>query len=404
MRFPLWREPWLPIFRAFWAYPEGWQEKSYNNPDAVQIMTVHQAKGMQWPAVFIPALLRNRFPAKKPGGRNVWHLLPREGVKKQCRYEGMVEDERRLFYVALTRSQKFLYLTYGIHPDNQLYRRPSEFWEFVLRSKFVKRHRPDYSNRIRREPRPKKGVTNVTFSFSDIKYFFECPYRFKLQVLCGFNAPIAPALGYGKSLHDMLADVHGQAIDGCIVGQTAVDHLVNTHLHMPYASSRLAEDLRTSAIRVVRKYLEDNKELLTQVEYSEKEVEIHLENGVTIRGRIDLVRRLDNDEITIVDLKSNDRAQAEETTEVQLHTYALGYEELTGQPADFVETYELDDGRRIPRAVDGAFIEDVKSRTQEAARALGSGTFEPRPDAKKCSVCDTRALCSARTSVSSRAP
>ena len=55
--------------RAEDAYAEGWQDNQYANPDAVRIMTIHQAKGMQWPVVFVPALLRNRFPAKKPGGR-----------------------------------------------------------------------------------------------------------------------------------------------------------------------------------------------------------------------------------------------------------------------------------------------------------------------------------------------
>jgi DNA helicase-2/ATP-dependent DNA helicase PcrA len=44
------------------AYPEGWQDSRYVTPDAVQIMTVHQAKGLQWPAVFVPQLVRNRFP------------------------------------------------------------------------------------------------------------------------------------------------------------------------------------------------------------------------------------------------------------------------------------------------------------------------------------------------------
>ena len=48
--------------RAEDAYPEGWQDNQYANPDAVRIMTIHQAKGMQWPVVFVPALLRNRFP------------------------------------------------------------------------------------------------------------------------------------------------------------------------------------------------------------------------------------------------------------------------------------------------------------------------------------------------------
>ena len=81
--------------RAEDAYPEGWQDNQYANPDAVRIMTIHQAKGMQWPVVFVPAMLRNRFPAAGVGGRNVWHLIPRNGVKRQSRFEGTIEDERR---------------------------------------------------------------------------------------------------------------------------------------------------------------------------------------------------------------------------------------------------------------------------------------------------------------------
>ena len=67
-------------------------------------------------------------------------------------------------------------------------------------------------------------------------------------------------------------------------------------------------------------------------------------------GRIDPVRRKDTGETTIVDLKSSDRAQAEEVTETQLHIYALGYRELTGRDADYVEIYNLDErkGSRAP--------------------------------------------------------
>ena len=52
-------------YRADSAYPEGWQDNQYANPNAVRVMTIHQAKGMQWPVVFVPALLRNRFPAPR---------------------------------------------------------------------------------------------------------------------------------------------------------------------------------------------------------------------------------------------------------------------------------------------------------------------------------------------------
>ena len=296
-------------YQAEEAYPEGWQDNQYANPDAVRIMTVHQAKGMQWPVVFLPALLRNRFPARRSGGRNVWHLIPADGVQRQPRFKGTKEDERRLFYVAMTRSQKFLHMTWApISGRNNWYIRPSEFWEDVLVSKYVKRRPPDYSRRRRLSPAPRASIANVTFSFSDLKYFFECPYQFKLRVLCGFNAPVHEALGCGKSLHDALAEVHARAIHGDIADDTEVPRLVDTHLHTPYAYPALREQLEAAAKRVLHDYLTDNADLFDKIEFSEKSIEITLGDGVRVVGRIDLVRRIDKDEVTIVDLKSSDRA------------------------------------------------------------------------------------------------
>jgi DNA helicase-2/ATP-dependent DNA helicase PcrA len=382
--------------RAQDAYPEGWQDNQYANPDAVRIMTIHQAKGMQWPAVFVPALLRNRFPAAKIGGRNVWHFLPRAGIRGQARFEGSIEDERRLFYVAMTRSQKYLHLTWApIAGKNNRYAAVSEFWNDILVSRFVKRRAPDYSARKRLPPSPRAGVSNVVFSFSDLKYFFECPYQFKLRILYGFNAPIHEALGYGKSLHDALAEVHARAIRGDVADAAEVPRLVETHLHAPYAYPALRQQLEQSAERVLRDYLSDNAELFDKIEFSEKQIEINLGDGVSIVGRIDLVRRIDTGETTIVDLKSSERAQAEDVTEAQLHVYALGYQDLTGRRPDYVETYELDERKRKPRSVDDEFITEVKTKVRDAADALRTGTLPAAPSPKKCGACDYRGMCTA---------
>jgi len=382
-------------YRAENAYPEGWQDNQYANLDAVRIMTIHQAKGMQWPVVFVPALLKNRFPAKKPGWRTVWHLLPRDGVKGQARFEGTIEDERRLFYVAVTRSRKFLHLTWAPIRGNQLYQKRSEFWDDILVSKYVKRRLPDYSTRRRLPPEARTGVADVVFSFSDLKYFFECPYQFKLRILYGFNAPIHEALGYGKSLHDALAEVHARAIRGDVTAASEVSRLVETHLHVPYAYPALREQLEEAAERVLRDYITDNRDLFDKIEFSEKQVEINLGDGVVVTGRIDLVRRIDTGETTIVDLKSSERAQAEDVTETQLHIYALGYQELTGRRPDYVEIYELDERKRKPRSVDDDFIADVKNKVREAADALRKGELLPAPAPSKCASCDYRGMCSA---------
>ena len=383
------------LYRAEDAYPEGWQDNQYANPDAVRVMTIHQAKGMQWPVVFVPALLANRFPSKKHGGKTVWHLVPRAGIKDQPRFDGTIEDERRLFYVAMTRSQKFLHLTWAPVPGKKLYQRPSEFWNDILVSKYVKRRTPDYSARPRLNPEPRSGVANVVFSFSDLKYFFECPYQFKLRILYGFNAPIHEALGYGKSLHDALAEVHARAIRGDVADSAEVPRLVETHLHVPYAYPALRQQLEQSAEKVLQKYLADNAALFDKIEFSEKQIEIDLGGGVTVNGRIDLVRRIDTGETTIVDLKSSDRAQAEEVTETQLHIYALGYRDLTGRRPDYVEIYELDAGKRKPRSVDDEFISDVKVQVGAAAEALRANQLIPAPSPVKCRTCDYRNMCTA---------
>jgi len=358
-------------------------------------MTIHQAKGMQWPVVFVPALLRNRFPSKKQGGRNVWHLLPRAAVRDQARYEGSIEDERRLFYVAMTRSQKFLHMTWAPVAGNQLYQDRSVFWDDVLASKYVKRRPQDYSSRKRLKSAQKKGITNVTLSFSDLKYIFECPYQFKLRILYGFNAPIDEALGYGKSLHDALADVHAAAIRGERINEADVPRLLSTHLHTPFAYKTLRQQLEKSAAKVLEDYISDNKADFKNLEFSEKGIEVSIGDGVSVVGRIDLVRRKDTDETSIVDLKSTHRAQPEEVTETQLHIYALGYQELTGRNADYVEVYNLDERKRKPRSVDAEFLNEVKADVKGAAQELRDNKLAPNPSLRSCTACDYRRMCSA---------
>ena len=380
-------------FQADGAYAEGKDDSPFAPPDAVQISTVHQAKGREWPVVFIPALQRSRFPSSfRPAP--IWQLIPEDAVPGAERYDGSIEDERRLFYVAMTRSKKFLHFSWAPRASKGWYSKKSEFWDDVISSRYVSRAKPDYSARPKLPPRPRIGVENVELSFSDLKYFFQCPYEFKIRVLYGFNGPIAAPLGYGKSLHDALAEVHKRAMDGNVVSTGEAAKLVERHMRLPYAGAELDERLRDAAERTIAKYIEENADDLQNIEFAEKDVEIALDDGVTVSGRIDLVRRLDTNETTIVDLKSSSRAQAEDVTEKQLNTYVLGYEQLTGERADWVEIYDLDQGKRRPRPVEDSLVDEVRSSTMQAANALREQRFPAKPGPRKCGQCDFRRICS----------
>jgi DNA helicase II / ATP-dependent DNA helicase PcrA len=363
--------------------------------DAVQILTIHRAKGLQWPVVFVPQLVKNRFPPAARGGMSVWHLVPARCVEGQGRYLGSEEDERRLFYVALTRSQKHLHMTTAPTPGNNRNHQPSIFWYDVLESRYVRRTPQDLSGRLRGVPQPRSAIADVRLSFSDVRYFFECPYQFKMRTLYGFNAPLDEALGYGKSLHDALAELHMRAIAGETVDASWVDPLVDRHLRVPFAYPSLRDTMREAAKRTVAAYIDARQDEFAQLEFSEKAIELNLGNGVSVAGRIDLVRRRDSGDVAIIDLKSNERVQAEALTEAQLHIYALGYRELTGHDADFVETYELDHQRRKARSVDEDLIRDVTHRIHQTAQALRENDFSPAPEARRCATCDFVRLCSA---------
>jgi ATP-dependent DNA helicase UvrD/PcrA len=381
-------------------YEEGGDDVGFAQPDAVQVMTIHQAKGMEWPAVFVPALQRNRFPSTAGGrGRSKWHIMPMAAVPDAARYDGSVEDERRLFYVALTRSKKFLICSYAPTPDNQLYQRPSTFLqEFTRCTDVLTRDVPRPLQRL--SPRAKREVPNVVLSFSELKYFFECPYQFKLRFLYGFNPPLHEALGYGKSIHDALAEVHKRALAGDFVDQRQADALIKTHLHTPFAPPHLKEQLRTAAVAAVRRYLQEYGPTLCQTIHSEQQVEIQVAPGITVNGRIDLIKRLDTNEVAIVDFKSSERVQAEDVTRAQLHTYAIGYRQLTGENADLVEVLNLDEGGRSVREL----VEDEMLRGTEAEiRRAGSAIRGNRLDrlgawCGTCATCDLASVCRTRES------
>jgi len=389
-----------PAFAAFLChqapryYPEGWQDAGYSRPDAVQVMTVHQAKGMQWPVVLVPCLRKNRFPSKRQGGRSVWNVIPEACVENADRYKGTEEDERRLFYVALTRAEKYLFCTWGPIQANQQQRTVSPFFTEFTRSEYVLTADPRSEETEKIQSRPRKEAIALPLSFSELKYYFECPYLFKLRFLYGFDTPISRALGYGKSLHGMLAEIHAEALRGNVATPAHVPRLVEEHLHLPFASSDVEEFLRKEAAQALGLYLKDHGESLTRLEHVEKVVELRLADGIVVNGRIDLIRRTDTDEIVIVDFKSDERAQVEEITQKQLHVYAYGYEQLSGRRADLIEVHNLDKGGTLREMVNEALIRDTMAEVHEAGTRLRDNNL-PRLDlwTETCQRCEVAGLC-----------
>ena len=382
---------------GYGLFKEARGSNPYTTPDAVTICTIHRAKGCEWPVVFIPALTDGIFPGPQGYRDHTWTYVPRAAIADAGRYENNIENEDRLFYVAMTRSQKFLHFTWAPAFGNygRWLNRPSGYWNYIARSPLVSRSMPEYTVRPRKKAEPRGHVSDVELSFTHLKYLLECPYQFKLKVLCGFDAPLGGAMGFGKGLHDALAEVHKRCARGEVVDESEVLELVQRHLLLRYADGETTGRMEALAAQVLTDYLRDNAAVLHQVQFAERNIAVHLEGGITIKGRVDLIRGDADGRVTIVDLKSNHRSQAEEVTKDQLSTYALGYRELTGQDANLIETYELEERERRPELITGQLLHEMEARTKAAVEALRQNQMQPVPAPAKCRRCDVNDLCPA---------
>jgi DNA helicase-2/ATP-dependent DNA helicase PcrA len=376
-------------------YADADADAGYATPDAVAIATVHQSKGLQWPAVFLPALRKNRFPSRVMGGVTLRHVIPDDAIDDPARYRGTEEDETRLLYVAVTRAQKYLYATFAPIATNQQQRTRSTFFDHIAAQQWVSTvASPIAGDRL--PAHPLQDMPQVTLSFSELKYLFECSYQFKLRFLYGFNAPIHEALGFGKGLHDALAEVHKRALDGDFVTRDSAAALIDRHLNAPFAYAALRDQLRKAAIDALERYFDRHGDEIANTEFSEKQIQVHVAPGITVDGRIDLIRRLDTGEVAIVDFKSAERAQSEDITRDQLHVYAVGYQELTGASADVIEVLNLDDrGKTTREPVNDPLLAAVRNKIRDAGESLRTNNL-PRLaewDEHKCESCDLIGLC-----------
>lgn len=379
-------------------YPEGWLNNSLKTPNAVQIMTVFQSKGLEFPVVFIPGLNKNYLPIKKPGGKQIWHYIDREWIKDQERYEGGTEDERRLFYVAITRSQKYLYITRS--KENRLYQKESPFAKEISNSEYVIADKnPDYSYLNKLIPSPKTERGAIQLNFSVLKAFFDCPYKFKLISLYGFVLPITERMGYGNSIHNVLMEIHRRHLSGEDVSKIDVALLVDTHVHIPYATGLVLENIKETTKHVTESYLEENLSDFDNIEYAEQEIQIDLGDGIMVNGRMDLIRKVDLDGrelTTIIDFKSRKESQDQDITIEQLSMYALGYKELTGKTADRLQIYNLDENNnsKHTQRIDNNGIDTIREKIVFSANEIRDNKLAKTCEVKTCQTCWHKQLCS----------
>lgn len=350
--------------------------------DAVALGTVHGAKGLEWPVVFLPSLTDGRFPSNRTGQAQTW-LVPR-AMFDAARYEGTDADERRLFYVALTRARDWVALSSHLRVNTQG-RRPSPY--LMECSAFG--GGGGYPTGV--DPRGAE-VPDVAVTYSELAAYLTCPQSYLLRNQLGFQAPIQGEVGYGNAVHHVMRVIAERTkATGALPTPRQINDLLTYEFYLPFANKPAHKQMRENARKLVFKYVNDHQDDLRRTWATERPFELYL-SGVVVSGRADVIYDGDGsnpENLVIVDYKTSTGGSIE-PLQLQVYADAGRREGLTVQAA-FI--HDMATTQRHPVAVDEGAVGSAEKIVLAATEALRQRDFTPAPEPAKCRGCDVRFVC-----------
>lgn len=409
-----WVTPWdletLCFFFNAWAAgrtDDGGMDE-LTTPNAVQILTVHAAKGLEWPVVFLPRITSPYFPNAYLKNRGLDTFLPASQFNPKS-YAGGDDGERRLWYVAVTRARKFLHITSLDMPR----KRPTVFHK-EIRHDYVRDDGKDPSGpRKRGEPRQSVDAELLPTTYSDLNTYWECPYDYQLRQLMRFSPGVTEAYGYGLQIHNLLMAMHEKAIKGEEITEGWIRATVGEKFNLRYTTGKPLETLREAAIETLIRY---NKKFPEQEAYilkAEQPFEF-VEGDALISGTIDLLEKIEADDGTrpvpvgVVDFKTGEGENLEEhrrrveSVQKQIALYAVALRKGLNLDPQRALAYFL--GPKAPETpgIAEKYIIDISDKVRDGVMAevayavarIKNHVFPRTPKHKtRCKKCEMRGIC-----------
>lgn len=355
--------------------------------DAVQLMTIHQSKGLEWPLVFIPALVNGRFPSSMTGRERHW-LLPRDLFSVE-KYEGDMESERKLMYVAMTRAKDVAVVSYFTHMNGRRKGR-SDFVDDIADLPCVtpltqENALPDYAYAI---GGPSEELQ--TFTAGEIVDYGKCPHFYRLRHVWGYQPGISDYLGYGRALHFCLREAVDLMKNEDLPPMMAVATAIEEHFFMPFVAEGRMEKIKQAAkkhlIKFARKYCED----MVRIREVESRVEFPIQNAI-VMGKVDVILHDGDDAIEVRDYKTSDTATTPEDVALQVRLYSRGLtsvgETVTRGSVAYLEEAVVDEVDVSEDAIAGTV-----AHVEGCIANILAGKFPACPGGS-CERCDYGYLC-----------
>lgn len=395
-------------------------------PELVRIMTVHAAKGLEFPYVFVVHLVDRKFPTQR---RSDAIPLPTEfsGAPEANEQQFHLEEERRLFYVAMTRARDGLFLTSSVNYGGARSRKPSRFLDelgLTREGKTVSFTLELLDQDQQALCAPERLWNHAAylpkqFSFTQLAAFKICPLQYKLAHI--LKVPILGkwTFSFGKTMHNTLhryflkwmerfgkrqTSLFEQSIlssqNELLVSEDEILELYESCWQDDwYPDDAKRETYRARGREQLLGYLKTFADCPPHPLFLEQGFTYKAGNAV-LKGRIDRLDRFE-DGVEIIDYKTGSPktlVSLERDDKAQLYLYQLAVRDvLKLQPKQLTFFYLEDQSRVSFLASDeelGAFAQEI----EESIQRIRKSAFPPTPG-YHCRFCDFADICEYRASL-----
>ena len=436
-----------PIIRAVFDFVRIWQEKPIHQPgelnhlieylgyfreangvipmptdeaaDAVRLMTVHLAKGLEFQHVFILRANSSSFPASY---RETLVEFPNQLRDPDSVAEGddrtlYAQEERRLFYVAMTRARDSLhiYAKQGIGKDKT----PAGYVRELLQEPSLRpwlASRPVRPSQATIEmfaaastayPTPSRTAEwidlpatpglHARLSASAVDTYERCPLQFKLERDWRMPRDIPAAMQYGAAMHRVLRTFY----DSVRTGRPKSDDELIEQLRQDLSSAGIQDRYQHELYE--KQGVEQLRDFLAASRASTAPDVLHTEEAFEIRfaetavvGRIDRIDRAPDGSVVILDYKTGKaRTQEDADESLQLSIYALAAQEKWGYRVGSLAFQNLEGNVAVATRRSVLQLEEARERIRSAAQNIAAGDFRAKVDFH-CAFCPYRSVCPAK--------
>jgi len=388
----------------------------WGNNNAVNIITIHSAKGLEFPVVFLVNLVSQRFPSME---RKEPIPIP-DALIKEILPEGdfHLQEERRLFYVGMTRACDRLYFTAAdFYGEGKRAKKLSPFVSEALGSGFKDKIETfsqlslldDWSkhsvSKSTNPVAPKPPPVPVTYlSYTQIQTFIDCPFHYKAKYILKLSTPPSAASSFGNTIHLTLRDLYSALKDGTLGGKSDIQSAVveiYKHNWVPegFHSQAHSKEYFQRGLNYLRKYVSSTLDTARLPFKLEEPFTVHLEN-LKIGGKIDRVDVLPDGRIEIIDYKTSTKSLTPKEAEsnLQLSFYALAATRLPFPPFNkkpgevLLSLYYFEEQKKVTVIRTAAQLEKAVEEIYSLAEKISLSDYRCNGSVI-CRHCDFKSLC-----------